>query len=281
MFKNGDSVSNAPSMGASWSITFVSENGEELCIGADIVSACSPVWRERLKINGNCDSSPRSEERCTLHELECFKSSLERSTQTINEREQAMLTMSTDFTDLNEDIERAIERLTGALPLLHKYECTNVVEMMQTLVKPVFPISHKPSPSSAGTFYSLYGTGLNPTPLAKWLTQAHFNYVIRLQELYGPDLLTNEMQMLLAGCVADPQAVAWTNMVYNVVMPNGSVVGRAIQKKKLKVHFVRPSVCPEALSEDTLHLEAFKITSETYSCIFAKELQKTNLVVTL
>ena len=50
-------------MGATWSVTFVSAEDEEVLIPIDVLSAASPVWRERLRLAGRFDSPSRCDEK--------------------------------------------------------------------------------------------------------------------------------------------------------------------------------------------------------------------------
>ena len=112
-------------MGANWSIVFVSKDGEELSVPADVVSACSSVWRERLMEGGiaNFDRPPRSEELATLEQLRCFKILLVDRTQ-----DQPGEDSMADTTYLED-----MRIVTNALPLIHKYDCEKLLCIATTM----------------------------------------------------------------------------------------------------------------------------------------------------
>jgi hypothetical protein len=219
---------------------------------------------------GNFDSSPRSEERCNLHELQCFKKVLEIATQPVMDNDASPKRFRVEADSSDDHIVASLDLMTGALPLLHKYDCSNAVHAMQSMLVLAFPMAANNIPNA-------YGTVANVTPLAKWLNQSHLNFAVSLQEFFGPDALTIEMKSLLAGCLVNPGAVTWAPKPYSIVLPGGVTVRRVSKKQTLKVQFTKPANA-EVFNEETLLLEAFKITGETYSEIFAKGLHKTTLV---
>lgn len=252
-------------MGASWSITFVSKDGEEVSIPADIVSACSPVWQERLKLaGGHFEHSPRSEENCTSHELQCFKTVLSIATQPIIEKncevspsnaKRIKITMESR----DEDIQDLFDTLISAMPLLHKYDCENALDNANLLVACAFPCANTTRPMSFGACQNIYGTTPSVTPLAKWLTQSHLDYIISLQELFGPTKLSLEMKELLGFCLSRKQAVKWPKKSY----PHATKGAVSVAAKEMKFNFSKTHAA-YVPDEGTMVLQAFMITSETF-----------------
>lgn len=169
-------------MGANWSITFVSKDGDELSIPADIVSACSPVWRDRLKETGVFDKSPRSEESCTQEQLECFKSILMSVTTSDVEQDKDGSKFGYTWPPSKDDLPgvTVMGALTQALPLVHKYDCENLLCCyVDRLDEMCFPVS-----TTQRKVTNEYGTPTAVTPLAKYLEQTHLDFIVTLQALY-------------------------------------------------------------------------------------------------
>jgi hypothetical protein len=262
-------------MGASWSITFVSKDGEEVSIPADIVSACSPVWQERLKLAGTFEHSPRSEENCTSHELQCFKTVLSIATQPIIEKNCEVSSSNSKRIKItmesrDEDIQRLFDTLISAMPLLHKYDCENALDNANLLVACAFPCANTSRPTAHGASQNhIYGTVPSATPLAKWLTQSHLDYIISLQELFGPTKLSLEMKELLFFCLSRGQGVKWPKKAY----PHATIMGLyySVAAKEMKLNFSKTRWAAFVPDEGTMVLQAFKITSETFCDLFQQD----------
>ena len=89
------------------SITLVSQDGKEIDVPVDVLSAAaSPVWRERFTLTGDYTKQCRSEEPYGLHALEAFVTVISHGSQ------EATPTPVVD-----------LQTLISAMPLIHKYDC--------------------------------------------------------------------------------------------------------------------------------------------------------------
>ena len=254
-------VTHATRMGANWSIIFVSKDGEELSIPADVVSACSPVWRERLMEGGvaSFDKPPRSEEACTLEQLKCFKMLLVDRTQE-GDGEDSMA--ETSYLD-------DVRTVTKALPLIHKYDCEKLLCIAITMAD----VHCFPHSNSFRTVTNSYGTPVAVTPLSKYLTQIHLDFLVTLQGFYGPDEMTLTMKEVLAYCLGSSRSVRW---------PTKSSARGTVLAKTLEVQW-KPQhgdlAIDEASSTSRLILEAFRISAETYAALLESGLMKSDISV--
>ena len=188
-------------MGAGWSVTLVSNDGEEVPVPVDVLSSASAIWRDRLQLVGSLDPSQRSEENCTGEEIKAF-------VQVISARSNDAKTPATQI---------PLQTLLHSLPLVHKYDCKGTKLMLDELDAVHFPDDGVYGVSAYGvvTRHGLLTNGTNwlvasGEPFectAPWLTQAHLDYVTLKQELYGPEsVLTGRMQKLLAKLLTEPPA---------------------------------------------------------------------------
>ena len=175
-------------MGAGWSVTLVSNDGEEVPVPVDVLSSASAIWRDRLQLVGSLDPSQRSEENCTGEEIKAF-------VQVISAHSNEATTPATLL---------PIQTLMQSLPLVHKYDCKGTKLMLDELDAVHFPDDGVVTRQGLVQPYNMGNNWLvaHDKPFectAPWLTQAHLDYVTLKQELYGPDsVLTGRMQKLLA-----------------------------------------------------------------------------------
>lgn len=178
------------------SVVLVSNEGQEFSIPMDVLSAASPVWRERLIINGAITKAPRSEETCTCDEIQAFI--------------EIISLMSQDTKTSPSSLSITI--LRRALPLIHKYDCKGAQVMLDDLEKRHFPsagivklkqnvMNEAPLGGSATTIIAR-ATDRKFLTTEEWVTQEHFDYIVLKQELYDHEALTFEMKMLLAVAMA-------------------------------------------------------------------------------
>ena len=183
-------------MGADMSVVLVSNEGQEFSIPMDVLSAASPVWRERLIINGAITKAPRSEETCTCDEIQAFI--------------EIISLMSQDTKTSPSSLSITI--LRRALPLIHKYDCKGAQVMLDDLEERHFPsagivklkqnvMNEAPLGGSATTIIAR-ATDRKFLTTEEWVTQEHFDYIVLKQELYDHEALTFEMKMLLAVAMA-------------------------------------------------------------------------------
>ena len=188
-------------MGAGWSVTLVSNDGEEVPVPVDGLSSASAIWRDRLQLVGSLDPSQRSEENCTGEEIKAF-------VQVISARSNDAKTPATQI---------PLQTLLHSLPLVHKYDCKGTKLMLDELDAVHFPDDgvvtrhglvqcHDPQHCiNSNNWLVARGDPFEFT--APWLTQAHLDYVTLKQELYGPEsVLTGRMQKLLAKLLTEPPA---------------------------------------------------------------------------
>jgi len=173
-------------MGAGWSVTLVSNDGEEVPVPVDVLSSASAIWRDRLQLVGSLDPSQRSEENCTGEEIKAF-------VQVISARSNDAKTPATQI---------PLQTLLHSLPLVHKYDCKGTKLMLDELDAVHFPddgvVTRDGLLNNSKTGW-LAERGGPFEFTAPWLTQAHLDYLTLKQELYGPDsVLTGRMQKLLA-----------------------------------------------------------------------------------
>ena len=175
-------------MGAAWSISFVSIDGEEEDVPIDILSAASTVWRERLKLAGRYDEKCRSEEACNGNTIRAFVQ---------------MISYGTQEAANNVDLET----MTQALPLVHKYDCKGTVQVLSALEAVYFPklTTNDMVPGSVinvvGREAGLEDAGDSPNRrfyvAPAWLTQAHLDYIVLKQELFGVGSLNATMKRII------------------------------------------------------------------------------------
>ena len=175
-------------MGAAWSISFVSPDGEEEDVPIDILSAASTVWRERLKLAGRYDEKCRSEEACNGKAIKAFVKMISHGTQ------EAVSNMDLDT-------------MTQSLHLVHKYDCKGTVLTLSTLETAHFPklTSKDLAPGTVingvGREAGREDAGDAPSRrfyvAPAWLTQAHLDYIVLKQELFGVESLNVTMKQIL------------------------------------------------------------------------------------
>ena len=158
-------------MGATWSVTFVSKEKEEVQVPVDILCSASVVWRERLQLAGSLLPTPRAEEQCTAEEIKAFVTVISAHSQDTSCESKAI----------------PFETLTKALPLVHKYDCTGTKRMLDELDSIHFSdpgmkqLKHHVC-NQQGQAVVLAGAQNGLTE--PWLTQASLDYLVLKQELY-------------------------------------------------------------------------------------------------
>ena len=149
-------------------------SNEEVRVCGASLAAASPVWQERFGISQS--AVVRSEEDCTLFELRAFV---------------GCLTLTSGAPSLPHLMERPrvngtgmsvrnLRWLTAALPLIHKYDCKGLLAIVIRIADDYYPECR---------LHVSLGHGRNagappPMAVARWLTQAHIEYILRIQELY-------------------------------------------------------------------------------------------------
>jgi hypothetical protein len=171
-------------MGTELSVMLVSNEGQEFSVPMDVLSSASPVWRERLIFNGVIAKASRSEETCTCDEIQAFIKVISLTSQD----------SETSISSLD------VTTLLRALPLIHKYDCKGATMMLDSLESRYFPgdgiVKLKLNVTDKSGNVIAQPSSLLITE--KWVTQAHFDYIVLKQELYGHEALTYYMQRLLA-----------------------------------------------------------------------------------
>ena len=172
-------------MGSGWSVTLVSNDGEEVSVPVDVLSSASAIWRDRLQLVGSLDPSQRSEENCTGEEIKAF-------VQVISARSNDAKAPATEL---------PLQTLLQSLPLVHKYDCKGTNLMLDELDAVHFPDdgveTRRGLLHNRNRWVVERGHAFKMT--APWLTQTHLDYLTLKQELYGPEaVLTVRMQKLLA-----------------------------------------------------------------------------------
>ena len=133
-----------------------------------------------------------------------------------------------------------------------------------------------PHSNSFRTVSNAYGTAVAVTPLSRYLTQIHLDFLVTLQELYGPGEMTISMKEVLAYCLGNARAVKWPTKAYGSVAHASkcTVIGKTLEvqwKQPLKEN-------PEPIA-DRLVLEAFRISAETYLGLFQCGLLKSDVSI--
>ena len=165
-------------MGANFSVLLISCDGEEVPVSADVLSAASVVWRERLQLVGSLSPQPRAEEDCTRAAIMSFVEIISMLTQDA-QQDKPLLG------------EVPIDKMLMSLGLIHKYDCPVALKLLEEhLEKGAF---YHPS---TGIYQSAGAAYVN-----SWVTQAHVDYIVKKQELFGPESLTLEMKKLLVGLI--------------------------------------------------------------------------------
>jgi len=157
--------------------------------------------------------------------------------------------------------------LTQALPLVHKYDCENLLCCyVDRLDEMCFPVS-----TTQRKVTNEYGTPTAVTPLAKYLEQTHLDFIVTLQALYGPAKLTEAMKEVLAFCLGS--SVKWSTATYLRLDKNC-----VVKAKVLNVLWDRPKQDDGAKGSDGyLVLEAFKISAETFADLFKNGMLKSGV----
>lgn len=172
-------------MGATHSVALVSMDGEEVLVKADILSAASVVWRERLQLLGTLSPTPRAEQNCSADDIRSFVQ---------------VISMFSQDAATERLFDAPIRTMLQALPLIHKYDCPAAKKALdQVLEKQAFP-DKVVAIHGTRNVYTNHSTAMVPH-ISDFVTQDHVDYIIRKQELYGPSSLTTEMKQALVGLI--------------------------------------------------------------------------------
>eukprot|EP00966_Prymnesium_polylepis_P162353 3752490-Prymnesium_polylepis.1 len=126
---------------------------------------------------GTLSPKPRAEEDCTAVAIKSFVE---------------IISMLTQDADKDKPLlgEVPIDKMLMSLGLIHKYDCPIAMKLFEEhLEKKAF--NH---PSTG----IICESGDVPR-VETWVTQAHIDYLVKKQELFGPESLTLEMKKLLVG----------------------------------------------------------------------------------
>ena len=172
-------------------IILVSECGHECAIPVTVLAASSPVWAERLLITEPDDEDVKSYEHASLIEVDAFVGVCTLLTP-LPTMPSLMMRPRLGSTSASMDLRR----LTKALSLCHKYDCCGLVKLIAHLADFHFPHCALPGPIEKLP----KGKGeeaQTPLAIAGWLTQSHFDYIVRAQELYDAKDMLNESALAL------------------------------------------------------------------------------------
>ena len=242
-------------MGAGWSVTLVSKDGEEISVPADVLSSVSSVWRERLQLAGTLSPTPRSVENCSADEIKAF-------VQVIMSRSHEAETNSFDI---------SIKTLVMSLRLVHKYDCKGIKLMMDELDAHHFPdLAFKTSSGMLSTAPVgwIHPDGTNVLLTPGWLTQTHMDYLVSKQELYGEDaVITKTMKKLLSKLLT---VKMWDNTYFksNAAHPNAAqeIQTGADTNAIVQVQHRKPKESAAGV-EPCLTLEAWRLSSTTLASL--------------
>ena len=171
-------------------VVLVADGGEEAHVPASALAAASPVWAERLQLAPPEPTVPVKsvETGVTSFEVEAFIGlcTLFTANPTIPSLHRRDETRGSSGSHLN------VRRLTAALTLVHKYDCSGIRSLVAHLADWHFP---KVSFAENACVGARRGSDVLEAvqPLSRWITQAHIDYVMRAQEIFPECLaLLNE-----------------------------------------------------------------------------------------
>lgn len=251
-------------MGASWSIAFVSAEGDEVSVPVDTLCAASPVWRERIRLaswSGEGGVEPiasRCEEGVTTAQVKAFA--------------EVIATLSHEATRAPEALP--LETLVLALPLIHKYDCAGVKMVIESVARNFhFDEAAIPLKEMDETTNSLarVDTG-RKLLLVDELSQAHVDFIITAQELYGADFnLSDPMKRLLALLLTYPPnrivrgysgGPSWDGYLANVTVEKVDSSGRGAPPPGGGEGSNASDV-----AVDPIEVQAWRLTATTYASI--------------
>ena len=255
-------------MGAGWSVTLVSNDGEEVRVPVDVLSSASAIWRERLQLVGSLDPSQQSEENCTGEEIKAF-------VEVISARSNDAKAPATEL---------PIKTLLQSLPLVHKYDCKGTKLMLDELDAVHFPdagVVTRRGLLNPGTAW-LVEEGLAFEKTAPWLTQTHLDYLTLKQELYGPEaVLSGWMQKLLAKLLTASPVYDGLKLSENdTALEYDSVSDSSLGANDLIVHLQKQDSAMEigenekAPNTPGLVLQVWRLSAKSFSSLIP--LLKTN-----
>ena len=249
-------------MGANWSVTLVSRDGEEIQVAADVLCSASTVWRERLQLvqlNGSLSPRPRSEENYSAEEINAFVCVISARS---NEAESPATMIP-------------VETLLRSLPLVHKYDCPGIKLMLDELDATHFPDDGvvdrwgviAPSPELNGANVWVLNNKTQVHITAQWLTQAHLEYLVLKQELYGSDaVLTAPMKRLLAKVLTTPRVYCGIHFVADCTPNHAQATCPLGDECKLELKIVEPDKMDTDVVKG-LELAVWRLTSTTYGSL--------------
>lgn len=173
-------------MGADWSVTFVSNDEQEVLIPVDVLCSASTVWRERLQLTQG--SIPcASAENCDAEGLRAFVSVISAHSQDVTASMKQL----------------PVATLTKALYLVHKYDCTGVkrtLDDLDGLHVPDDGVKIFPHKIYSFDHSCIIHDGRTIYLTEPWLTQELLDYLILKQELYAEqNKFPESVKKLLAG----------------------------------------------------------------------------------
>ena len=272
-------------------VTFCAETGEEVVVHAAELVTSSLVWRERLNLSppdGDDEMIRSVEKNVSYFEMESFVSLLTLLSARPSKPDllhpapnsgssgrsdvfrwsepdllhSAPNSGSSGRSDVFRWSECCIRRLGAALTLVHKYDCPGLLAMIVHLARPCFFECRAACRGRADV------STLPFAPLSEWLTQAHLDYIVRMQELYWAldeqeeeqsimPLLTSLHLGLLAQALT--MGIAWT---VSTRFANGVhyVHGRVdVVSRKASSDSPPPAVQPSTVQEPADQPDASKI----------------------
>lgn len=185
-------------MAATTCIVLVADSGHEVRIPSELLASASPVWSERLAL---APPAPGTETKSVEHGVSQFSLDAFVGVLTLFTQHTTMPTLlqSGIFPRGSEPARLELQRLTAALQLVHKYDCSGARRLIAHLAEWHFPNATFPAPKRAGN-YSPESSSEKVHPISQWLSQAHLDYILVAQELYPecPDMLNTTCLELLA-----------------------------------------------------------------------------------
>lgn len=170
----------------------------EVTVASSTIANVSDVWRERLEVIAPPDKAVRCKETASVFEVKSFVGVC-----TLMSPHPTMpsLLRRPGF-DLIDQTKTALGALTAALTLCHKYDCRGLVSVIVHLAEPYFP----------NFILSTSRQGETPSPISRWLTQQHLDYILRVQELFDGDEVVhlNDVQLSVLSH-ALTSGIQWTN----------------------------------------------------------------------
>ena len=166
----------------------VAEGNHEAHVPNSVLAACSPVFAERFAISDPSDENRCVEDGVSPLEVDSFIGlcTLFTANPTIPSLHRRDETRGSSGAHLN------VRRLTAALTLVHKYDCSGLRSLVAHLADWHFPKVSFAENTCVGARRG--SDALEAVqPLSRWITQAHLDYVMKAQEIFPEcEALLNE-----------------------------------------------------------------------------------------